>query len=176
MEETTVLRKQGAVSAVISSIRKDLFRDRSKPRSRSLEFVSSIFPRNCSPPRSDGYNLDVSRPLCMHLKGVGRTSPRRGPYDENEVLQKGNHFSHKVLPRKKRECQPPLQWGHGEGSERCVRCALLLIRGGEVLEFEVLEVREESMKYKICRHEPLGFFKFLRAKSRSVSEKCPKRW
>jgi hypothetical protein len=58
--------------------------------------------------------------------------------------EKGNHLLHELLPCKTRERQSPSQWGYGERNERCVGGALLLIPGDGVVEFKVLEVREES--------------------------------
>ena len=77
-----------------------------------------------------------------------------------ESSEKSYHILHKFLPRETREHQPPLQRGYGEGHEACTSRAPLLLYGGRVAEFEVLEILEESNEVQDlaagARGEPEG--------------------
>jgi hypothetical protein len=112
-EESTVLRKSGAVpivlsidSAVVSSVRRDLFPDKSKCRTKvrslainhPLEFVPFATGEIPHSIHQLGRTSVSPESLHMRLKGVAHTSPRRGPSDENEVPQKGKSFPSRASP------------------------------------------------------------------------------
>jgi hypothetical protein len=64
-----------------------------------------------------------------------------------------------------------LQWGYGEGNKVCVCRALPFIHGDGVVEFEVLEVREESNEIQDLSARTLRFLEGKESKCwREVSE------
>ena len=75
-----------------------------------------------------------------------------------------DHALHKVLPREARECQSALQWGYGERNERCVGHALPFTCGKDAVEFEVLEVWEETDEVQDLSVRTVGLFKGKEAK------------
>lgn len=54
----------------------------------------------------------------------------------------GDHFVHKLLPPELFELQKPTQWRFGGGDEYQTICGLVFLGGVEIVEHEVLEIRE----------------------------------
>ena len=162
-------------SAVVSSVRRDLFRDRSKPcgargfaTNRSLEFTLFYFGKFLTmcigwvqSQRLQGPRPFVQKELrATHFEEIHVTKPKSPKRDD--------HVLHEILLCDAYEPQPPSQWGYGEGDESRVGCVLWFIHRPIVLKLEVLE---SPMKYKICRQVPFGS---LRARHRRFGDKWPK--
>ena len=110
-EERTFFRNSGAMSpastidsAVVSRVRRALFRDKSKHRSLT---ISRHVELTCSPPREKPHRMDhsgttsaSSRSLHILSKEVVGTSPRRGPFDETEVPRRARSCPSQFVPFK----------------------------------------------------------------------------
>ena len=90
--------------------------------------------------------------------------------DNDRVLRK-------LLPCEIRERQPSSQRGHGEGNECCIICAVLHLLQGDAVEFEVLEVREESNEIRGLPTRTFGFSEGKESKRwREVPEALSNVW
>ena len=127
MEESTALRKSDPAPReasmeceVVSRVRRDLFRDKSKPcgalgfaTNHSLEFTSStlgnfltMFTGWVQSQSLQGLRAFVQKELrAAHFEEIHVTKP--------ESSKKGDHILHELLLRETYEPQRPLQWGRG---------------------------------------------------------------
>ena len=191
MEESTASRKLDAVgyekfieSAVVSSVRRDLFRDRSKPcgargfaTNRSLEFTLFYFGKFLTmyigwvqSQSLQGPRAFVQKELrATHFEEIHVTKPKSPKRDD--------HVLHEILLCDAYEPQPPSQWGYGEGDESRVGCVLWFIHRPIVLKLEVLEVLEESSEIQDLSTSSIWVFKGKESQVwRQVAEAPPNDW
>ena len=75
-----------------------------------------------------------------------------------EPPKKGDHDLHKFLPHETGDRQPPSQRRYGRGNERCISRALSFIPGEKAVEFEVLEVWEDTNEIHDLSVRAVGVF------------------
>ena len=85
--------------------------------------------------------------------------------------KKGDHGLYKHLPRETNQCQPSSQWGDGERDERHVTHARPFVLG-EVMKFEVLEVRKKANEIQDLLIRASGFFESKKLKCRREVSKA----
>ena len=154
MEESTASGKLDAVryenfieSAVVSSVRRDLFRDRSKPwgaqgftTNRSLEFTLFCFGKFLTMCIGWVQSQSLQGPRAFVQKELRATHFEEIHMTKPKSPKKDDHVLHEILLCDAYEPRPPSQWGYGEGDESRVGCVLWFVHGPIVLKFKVLEV------------------------------------
>ena len=126
MEESAVVRKSDAVrfaasidSAVTSSVRRYLFRDRLKCWSNTL-LLSVNYLSSCSFPSVKYLTIRVGRVKFQRLQGLcaclqkesHALHPEEVHVAKTKSAEEGNHVLYKILSRETCEDQPPSQWGY----------------------------------------------------------------
>ena len=158
--ESTALRNPEATSpaevidfAVVSSVRREVFRDRSKPQPTAWQSAVKCrleFAHYC-PLRKELLTRTIRRVKPQSLQGLCTCTqkephtphPEKLHVTETESPKEGNHVLHEFLLCETNQRQSTTQRGYGEGNEVRASRALLFLVWEVVADPEVLEVWEE---------------------------------
>ena len=194
MEESTALRKSEGSrrdphvqlcteseidSAVISSVRRNLCRDRLK-HWNAARLVAAIVllkppfhrPRTYLPQGSVGYNLNVSR-VSVHASRRARTkvTPKRSMRRKRRPPKRVIISFKRILFVQHVSVNHPRRGGVERGARVTSAALSCPSPVKSCSSLKSWRLGKSPTKYKICRQEPLGCW---RARDRRVGDRCPK--